>query len=807
MKSTYKAQPPSYDMMGTGAIVVHGYNVMDARDRSVFRARTGLTLKDLAPKSTLPTVCTYNGEFVHPADWELVEPTPDDHVGFLTLPKGGGGGSLQTVIGIILIVVGVVVPGMQGLIGVGAALLISGLMPAPNFAPLNQSNGQEPSPTYNLQLSGNSARLGQAIPVIYGRHIITPDFASAPYTTFDGADNQYYYALLCIGVMDSFIVESIMIDDTELSHFVDVETQFVGPQYGAPLSLVNPAVVSAPEVANQELPYGTYVGPFASCGSGLRAVKIDIDIIAPRGLFYADDTGNLTPKTATWMVEARPIDDNGAIAGTWSLLGSETLTLAQNNPVRRTYSYEVPSGRYEVRVQRLEAKDTNNRAAHEVVWSGMRAFLDIPVTLEPSANFLALKMKANNQLSGLSQRRIALIIRRMLPTWDPDTGWSPAVETRGIAPALIDVLKNPVYGGNVPDSRIDLTTLHELDLLWESRNDHFDGVFDKRVSLWAALTTIARAGRARPVMRGSVFTFIRDSEQELPVALFNMRNIQKGSFSIEYRMITEDSPDGLELEYFDQTTWSSGYVTMAVPGVVGEPIQPARASIIGISNQRHAQRECAYMVADTAYRRATISFITEMEGYLPAFGDLIAVAHDIAGWGRSGEIEEWTGSIATCTEELDWSVGDNYAILSSAQGDVYGPYKVSPGDTLRSMAFVPGDVPLGLVNTGSEMDRTRYAMGPASSYAKMCKILSIQPQSDDTVRITAVVEDNRVHYADLEYLDDPGGGSGGRRAVYMADDTPPYNESSDEQHANGGYYGNEAGKVGEPLVEGYKYVA
>lgn len=287
-----------------------------------------------------------------------------------------------------------------------------------------------------------------------------------------------------------------------------------------------------------------------------------------------------------------------------------------------------------------------------------------------------------------------------------------------------------------------------------------------------------------------------------------MRNIQKGSFSIEYQMVTEDTPDGLELEYFDQTTWSSGFVTMAVPGVVGEPVQPARASIIGISNLPQAQRECAYMVADAAYRRSVVVFTTEMEGYLPAFGDLIAVSHDIAGWGKSGEIESWTGGSAICTEELDWSVGDNYAILTTAQGDVLGPYKVRAGSTSRSMVFetIP---PSGTIYTGTEKERTRYAMGAASSYAKLCRVVSILPRAGDVVQIRAIVEDNRVHSADLLYQEGPGGGGSGERraAVYMADGTPVYNASSDAQHAHGGYYADEDGMVGSPLVQGYGYDA
>lgn len=789
-------------LYGDGAVIVHSHNVMDPRDRDVFQCRDELSLKDVAPKTSLPLVCSVNGEFVHPADWELVEPCKGDVVVFTPLPKGGGGGSAQSVLGIILIVAGVLIPGAEALIYVGAALLVSGLLPTPSVTPLSQVTSDAPSPTYNVQLSGNSARLGQAIPVLYGRHLITPDFAAAPYTTFDESDNQFYYALLSIGVMDEFTVISTMIDDTEISHFVDVTTQFIGPQFGTTLTLVNPAIVNAPEVANQELPYGSYVGPFAACGPGLQANKIGIDVVCPRGLFFADDTGALTPKTVSWMVEARKITSSGAVSGSWTLLGTQSLTLAQNKPVRRSYLYSVPSGRYEIRVQRLEAQDTNNRAAHGIEWAGMRAHLTVSVPLDDNANFLALRMKASNQLSGLSQRRVSLIIQRKLPTWT-GAAWSAPVETNSIAWALADVLKNPVYGGKVPDSRIDLDTLADLEAIWAARGDEFNGVFDRRITLWAALTVIARAGRARPIMRGNVFTFIRDQVQDLPVALFNMRNIERGSFNIGYSMVTEDTPDGVEIEFFDRNKWSSNYVTVPLPGVVGEPLNPAKITLQGITDVKHVEREALYMAADAAYRRSFITFSTEMEGYLPAFGDLIAVSHDVTGWGVSGEIESYTGAEVTCVENLQWSVGPNYAILVDDQGDVHGPYEIVPGSNDRSFVFVGLSSPPITLQTDTEMERTRFAMGAGSAYAKMCRVVAITPATDDRVQIRAVVEDNRVHTADQGV--GGGSGSGSRTAGYAPDGIPTYDAASDAQHTAYCFFSEEDRTVGSADDSGYVY--
>ena len=815
---TERPRLPHNVMAQTGPTIIHAYNVLDSADREVFRARTGSTLSTTAPITRQPVICVLNGECVHPEDWNFIDLEDSDHACFMTLPQGGGGdsNSLLQVIGVVLIVVGVLYS-MPNVVAAGAVLLASGLLPPPPSVPIAINNGTvEQSPTYNISLGGNQARLGQAIPVVYGRHILTPDFAAVSYTEFDAVGDQYYYALFCIGAADAQTIESVTIDDTVLEHFVSVETQYIGPSYGSALTLMDPAVVNAPEVASQELIYGTYVGPFASSGAGLLTYKIGIDIVCPKGLYFANNDGTLSPKTVTWLVEIRPINDAGAVAGIWSPLGFESLTLAQSSVVRRTYTYTVPPGRYQVRLQRQEAKDTNARAGHEINWAGLRSYIQVVTPLEPAANYLAVKIKATNQLSGLSQRKFALIIRRQLPTWNPLTGWSAPVETRSIAWALADVLRNQDYGGQFSDTRIDLETLYELDQVWSARGDYFNGVFDNRTTIWEALTRIARCGRAKPVLRGNVVTFVRDQSQDLPVALFNMRNIVRGSFSISYRIPKEDDPDGIILEFFDERTWASNYVTMPLPGVVGEPIKPARISVKGITNLKQAQRETAYMVADSVYRPTSISFTTEMEGFLPALGDLIAVSHDVAGWGVSGEIESYGYPFLMCTENLPWSVGANYVVLVDEYGDMHGPYSVTPGPYPRSMRLA--EAPAFVPYAGTDRERTRFAMGPASAYAKMCKVLSISPASDDSVQITAVVDDERVHNSDLPFAGDgsvsgggtggggSGGGSGGgRRAKYTPDGLSNYNAASDEQRGRYGYFTDEDRTVGTANDPGYVY--
>lgn len=112
------------------------------------------------------------------------------------------------------------------------------------------------------------------------------------------------------------------------------------------------------------------------------------------------------------------------------------------------------------------------------------------------------------------------------------------------------------------------------------------------------------------------------------------------------------------------------------------------------------------------------------------------------------------------------------------------------------MIFVDA-VPPGLVYTGAERERTRYNMGPAGAYASLCRVTAIRPKDNNTVTISCVVEDNRVHTADADYFDN-GGGTGGnvRPAKFAPDGTPVYGSASQADHDAYSFYADDTAHVG-----------
>ena len=698
-----------------------------------------------------PTICLVNGVAVLRKDWNnMLE--PDSVVRFVSLPLGGGGGSsnpLQVVMMVAVVVASVYTGGAVGAaygavwggvaaagVSIGGGILINTLVPTPKPA-LNgmTSSAYTQSPTYSLQAQGNSARLGNPIPVIYGKHLIYPDFAAQPYYKYKN-DEQYVYQLHCIG-QGEYDIEQIRIEDTPIGSFEEITYQIIKP--GEKNTLFDEDVVTSNEVAGQELLKGTTCGPFVLNPTESVINKIEIDVAFQRGCYYANDNGSMGNKTIQWQVEARLIDDEDKALGGWFTLGSESLTSNNHNAMYRTYSYTVAQGRYEVRATRLDDKDETARAGHEIRWGAAKGYI-VSEKNYGNVTILAVDMRATDNLSQRSSRMVNCIVTRKLRTWSPNGGWSSPQPTRSIAWALADILKAD-YGARLTDNAIDLSALYQLNQIWSKRGDTFNAVFDSKLTVYEALSRTAKVGRAIAFIQGGIVRFVRDEPKIVPVALFGPRNIVKNSLSIQYIMPSEDTADSVCVEYFSERTWKTSEVTGTFEGSSSD--KTATVELFGCTNKEQAHREAVYMAQANRYRRRIVTFTTELEGLVPSYGDLIAITHDMAKWGQGGEILAQDGLKLTLSEPVSFTEGQaNYLALRKIDGSLSGPYVVTPTDYDTEVLLT--DNPDIEILTGTDKERTHFAFGTADKWRVLARVTGILPRSTK-VEITAVIEDSRVH--------------------------------------------------------------
>ena len=516
---------------------------------------------------------------------------------------------------------------------------------------------------------------------------------------------------------------------------------------GGTVTLFETDVVNAPEVAGQELIGANdretavttndageevttvvgdgWIGPFIANPAGTAATGIGIDVIMPRGLYYANDDGSFSARTIEWEVEARAVDDEGEATGGWIAVASESVTEAENTPQRKSYRYTVAAGRYEVRVRRTNDKSGDARAGHEIRWVGLKTFLEDAPEFG-AVTLLAVRMRATDNLSQRSARLVNVIVTRRLPVWDPETGWSEPQPTRSLAWAFADAARAR-YGAGLADARIDLAALHALDQVWQSRGDRFDAVFDQGLTVWEALTRIARCGRALPFLQGGILRIARDAPRTLPVALFGPRNIVKGSFRVQYVLPGEDTADAVTVTYFSERTWRPDEIVAVLPNSDADAAadKSATVELFGCTGAEQAMREGLYMAAANRYRRRIMTFRTELEGLIPTYGDLIAVTHDLPRWGQGGEVVDADGRMLTLSEPLEWQAGEeaadatgtdtaeppvHYLALRKRDGSLSGPWPVSPGADDRSVVLSE-DLEFGPY-TGADEERTHFAFGP-----------------------------------------------------------------------------------------------
>jgi len=739
-----------------------------AKDRELRDITCGGALADAVPKLTAdPFIVMVNGEALLRADWQ--RPIADgDIVAVIFLPRGGGGGGSNPLKMVLTIALMIYAPYLAANFGaafgtfgmatstfmtvagaainlVGGALInaVAGGAGAPKGLSSAQATSlAAPSPTYNLQAQGNMARLEQAIPVQYGRLCAYPDFAAQPYQEFAG-NEQFIYQLLCLGAGE-YDVEAIRIEDTPISSWEEITSEIVAPH--ASVSLFPTNVTTSIEVAGAEMLYATYLGPFNVNAAGTQANTLGFDFVFTRGLYYANNAGGLNSVSISWTVEARPIDDLGSPTGSgaYTTLGNESLTAATTTPQRVSKRYSVTPGRYQVRVKRTSVKQTDSRYGNDIVWAGLRAYL--PETRDfGDVTLIALRMKATNNLSAQATRKINVIATRKLPAWDGVAFGTPAA-TSSIAWALADLCTNATWSAGLKNRRIDLAGLLALHDTWALRGDYFSGRFDSTITFWEALTKVARAGRAYPYMQGGIIRFNRDQAQTTPVALYSMRNIARGSFSVQYLTPSETQADACDVAYFDSTVWAQRRVLAKLPDSRAE--KPVKIEYFGVTDRNQAFREGMYESACNRYRRKLIHFSTDMEGFIPSFGDLIAVAHDMPQWGQTSEAVAWDANTRTLTvsETLQWGDGTHYIGLRKRDGGIDGPIAVMPGSGVADLVLAsdPSFTPY----TGGIEERTHIVFGWGETWRQPARVLSVKPRSLYQVDIECVNEDHAVHGAE-----------------------------------------------------------
>ena len=277
------------------------------------------------------------GEAVARCDWSACRPEAGSTIAITIVP--GQGNVLRIALTIAVVAAaawaGPAAAGALGLVNsagaltagglavsgaVGAAVSTVGMLAINALVPPQTpglSKGDRGSPTYSIAGARNAARLRGPVPVVLGRHRMTPPLAAQTVTEIAGED-VYLRMLVCWGY-GPIILEDVKIGETAIDTFDGVEIEH---DLGTPGQVPSLSLYSA-DIFQETLGIAlTEAAGWVSRTTQAEIDEISIDVTLPRGLIiFGKKTGDKIAHELAIDIEYRLVG-----AGVWTTEPSLVIT-------------------------------------------------------------------------------------------------------------------------------------------------------------------------------------------------------------------------------------------------------------------------------------------------------------------------------------------------------------------------------------------------------------------------------------------------------------------------------------------------
>lgn len=478
---------------------------------------------------------------------------------------------------------------------------------------------------------------------------------------------------------------------------------------------------------------GEFSGPYFAIPEGETTDRIWLDFLLPQGLGEIDDDGNFLSRTVEVWIDYRAENTE-----TWTSM-IHIFTNSTNDQLGETVPINLPAMmRPEVRVKRFTAASDDTRIYDDVYWTGLKAKLPSAVSY-PGATTIAVKIRGTNALAGSAENKLNVIPTRILPVYENGV-WSAPRPTSDIAPYFAHVIKSAGHG----DDKIGLDELETLHNVWHPRGDEFNAVFDSETTVLEALKRVLLPGFAEPVIDYGKIIPIRDQQRTQPQYIYTPDNTI-GLIEESSKLIDEDEPDGVEVEFISPVTWKSETILCLLPGDNG--YNPEKVRAFGVTSRDKAYQIGMRKRRTRRYRRSRYEFKTEMDALNSRYLDYCALADEIPGFEQTGRVEFVFYRTVYVDKQLEWD-GDEIHMISfrKPDGKLSGPYRATKGSTANEVV-IERELDFEPVLDGS-MEPPLFAFGKTDEWCSFVIITDIKPSSTTRVSVSAENDDPRV------YLDD-----------------------------------------------------
>ena len=578
---------------------------------------------------------------------------------------------------------------------VSGALLINALIPPAIPDSASSVDSLADSPTYGIDGAKNTSGEGIPIPICYGGFRMAGNILN--FHTRNESDDQYLYLLFNAGEGVVSGITEVELNDQPIEGFQDVETVVrLGDSGNSPVQWfeesVSPTAIGVVVNTGFQTRTTGVIDRFRLdfvCPSGLvefkddgskfgRSIEFNIeykltteptvwttmynqaayDSSSTVYHYYQfnvyDPDGNVNGTTPTEnrstlrdvsdTVSAKNIihDVDGIAVGYTTALPdyakATNIVRRQTSAVRFSfYSPDLVEGAYNIRVKRTTAESVDVKIQDSVTWSDLNEIVSEKVGYKHTA-LLGLKMRLTDQLSSLpniSYFNGGIVCK----AWNKAAqNWENTPTTN---PAWIawDIQTNTRYGGQMPESRLDVDAYINWGEYCDTEGLTFQGVFDQPMSLWDSLMHVMRAGHAMPVRIGTQHSIAID-RPTTPSQMFTVGNIIKGSFQQKWMSIV-DRANEVALTYFDETDKFKARIIKVYDNTIPSSSLPKTASVtmFGVVDATRAAEEATFMLLANKYVRSTVQFKCAMEAVAVAVGDVFVLQHDQPDWSWGGRLE------------------------------------------------------------------------------------------------------------------------------------------------------------------------
>jgi hypothetical protein len=499
----------------------------------------------------------------------------------------------------------------------------------------------------------NDARQFGAVPLILGRHRMTPPLAAAPYTELFGND-EYLRMGVCWGY-GPLVVSDIRIGNTSLSpngvnttggrfDAVEMETVFGTASSSNTLKWV-PSSVSQENVNVRIVNTDTNPSSWVYRQTADDVDEASFDVVFPKGWGRVDNNGNVqefgyTAETGRWDYK---FSWRAANSSTWNPVQRVYINKKTKETVRFGVRIVFPTrGRYEIAVARVYALSESPRDLDEIVWSYLRSIRnEAPVNFRKKLCMTSLRIKATDQLSGVIDN-LNGYVESITPIWNGSTWISTNTSPTSNPAALYRyVLLGPGSDRPRTVSQIDNAKLGEWYEFCETNGYEFNQIRDFQESVWDVLSDIAAAGRAAPTMVDGKWSVIIDEPNKPIVQHFTPRN----SWGFSANKVIPIQPHAFRIRFFNEDRdFQVDERIVADDGYrAGEaaPTQFERVEFPGITKSSLIWKFGRYFIAQARLRPEEYTFNVDFEHLACQRGDLVVVNHDVTLWGSgAGRVVE-----------------------------------------------------------------------------------------------------------------------------------------------------------------------